>query len=154
MKKIILFTSMTVLIMSSCTQNPQIKVAYPDTKKVDYKDVYFGKEVADPYRWLEDDRSDETAAWVSAENEVTFGYLSQIPYRDAIKTALTEIWNYPRQGLPRKVGDKYFVWKNDGLQNQSVLYVSDGLDGEPREFINPNTLSAEGTTAVGSLSPS
>lgn len=145
---------MTVLIMGSCTQNPQIKVAYPDAKKVDCKDVYFGKEVADPYRWLEDDRSDETAAWVNAENEVTSGYLSQIPYRNAIKASLTEIWNYPRQGLPRKVGDKYFVWKNDGLQNQSVLYISDGLDGEPREFINPNTLSAEGTTAVGSLSPS
>ncbi|MDR1652432.1 MAG: prolyl oligopeptidase family serine peptidase, partial [Prevotellaceae bacterium] len=154
MKKIILFTLITVLAMSSCTQHPQIKVTYPATKKTDYKDVYFGKEVPDPYRWLEDDRSDETAAWVSEENEVTFGYLSQIPYRDAVKEALTEIWNYPRQGLPRKVGDKYFVWKNDGLQNQSVLYVSDGLNGEPREFINPNTLSAEGTSAVGSLSPS
>jgi prolyl oligopeptidase len=154
MKKLIPFTLMTVLVISSCTQRPQITVAYPDTKKMEHKDVYFGKEVADPYRWLEDDRSDETAAWVNAENEVTFGYLSQIPFRDAIKASLTEIWNYPRQGLPRKVGDKYFVWKNDGLQNQSVLYVTDGLDGEPREFINPNTLSAEGTTAVGSLSPS
>ena len=152
MKKIILFASMTAIVMSSCTQNPPLKVVYPDTKKTEHRDVYFGKEVADPYRWLEDDRSAETADWVSAENEVTFGYLSQIPYRDAIKASLTEIWNYPRQGLPRKVGDKYFVWKNDGLQNQSVLYVSDGLDGAPREFINPNTLSAEGTTAVGSLS--
>jgi prolyl oligopeptidase len=154
MKKIILFFLMTVLMMSGCTRNPQIKVVYPDTKKVEHRDVYFGKEVADPYRWLEDDRSDETTAWVAAENEVTTGYLSQIPFRDAIKASLTEIWNYPRQGLPRKVGNKYFVWKNDGLQNQSVLYVSDGLDGEQREFINPNTLSAEGTTAVGSLSPS
>ncbi|MDR3181063.1 MAG: prolyl oligopeptidase family serine peptidase [Prevotellaceae bacterium] len=154
MKKITFLTSMAILLMSSCTQHPQIKVVYPETKKTDYKDVYFGKEVADPYRWLEDDRSDETADWVKAENEVTFGYLSQIPFRDAIAASLTEIWNYPRQGLPRKVGDKYFVWKNDGLQNQSVLYIMDGLDGEPREFINPNTLSAEGTTAVGSLSPS
>ncbi|MDR3236824.1 MAG: prolyl oligopeptidase family serine peptidase [Prevotellaceae bacterium] len=139
--------------MSACVRRPE-KITYPDTKKTAQKDIYFGKEIADPYRWLEDDRSDETAEWVKAENEVTLKYLSQIPFREDVKNSLTKIWNYPRQGLPFKVGEKYLVWKNDGLQNQSVLYVMDTLDGEPREFINPNALSNEGTTAVGGLSAS
>jgi prolyl oligopeptidase len=153
MKKLFLFTLTVVLAMSACTQQP-IKVEYPTTKKGTHKDIYFGKEVSDPYRWLEDDRSAETAEWVKAQNEVTFNYLAQLPARETIKNDLTKIWNYPRQSLPFKVGTKYFVWKNDGLQNQAVLYVTEGLDGEPREFINPNTLSTEGTTAVGSLSAS
>jgi prolyl oligopeptidase len=152
MKKLILFILITVVAMS-CNQQ-QIKVSYPETKKIDHKDVYFGKEVADPYRWLEDDRSEETAEWVKAENKVTFDYLSKISYREAVKETLTEMWNYPRQGLPMKAGNNYFVWKNDGLQNQSVLYIMDGLNGEPREFLNPNTMSQQGTTAIGSLSVS
>ncbi len=137
-----------------CTQQQQIPVTYPETKKTDYKDVYFGKEVADPYHWLEDDRSEETAQWVRAENSVTFDYLARIPFREKIKEQLTAMWNYPRQTAPFRVGDYYFVWKNDGLQNQSVLYIMNGLDGEAREFINPNTISQQGTTAIGSLSPS
>ncbi|MCL2133697.1 MAG: S9 family peptidase, partial [Bacteroidales bacterium] len=141
------------MLAVNCSQQPKsISVSYPETQKIEHTDLYFGTEVADPYRWLEDDRSAETAVWVEAQNKVTFGYLEQIPYRDDIKNKLTEMWNYPRQGVPFKAGEKYFMWKNDGLQNQSVLYIMDGLDGEPREFINPNTLSEQGTTAVGSLS--
>ncbi len=147
MKKYLSLTLIAAFIMS-CTQQP----VYPETKKIDHKDVYFGKEVADPYRWLEDDRSAETAEWVKAQNSVTFDYLSQIPFRENIKKQLTEMWNYPRQGVPFKAGDKYFMWRNNGLQNQSVLYIMDGLNGEPREFINPNTMSEQGTTAIASLS--
>jgi len=151
MKKLSFF--LIPLLAISCSQQPKsIPVSYPETQKIEHTDTYFGVEVADPYRWLEDDRSDETAAWVNAQNEVTFGYLEQIPYRNEIKNKLTEMWNYPRQGVPFRAGDKYFMWKNDGLQNQSVLYIMDGLDGEPREFINPNAMSQQGTTAVGSLS--
>ena len=151
MKKLSFF--LIPLLAISCSQQPKsIPVSYPETKTIEHTDIYFGVEVADPYRWLEDDRSDETAAWVNAQNEVTFSYLEQIPYRNEIKNKLTEMWNYPRQGVPFRAGDKYFMWKNDGLQNQSVLYIMDGLDGEPREFINPNAMSQQGTTAVGSLS--
>ncbi len=154
MKKYLLMTLIAALAMS-CTQQPKpISVAYPETQKTDYKDVYFGQEIADPYHWLEDDRSAETAEWVKAENSVTFGYLAQIPYREKIKEQLTTMWNYPRQGVPFKVGKNYFAWKNDGLQNQSVLYIMDSLTGAPKEFINPNTLSEQGTTSIGSLSPS
>ena len=154
MKNLFLYTLVPMLALGCSEQPKPIQVSYPETQKVEHADVYFGTTIADPYRWLEDDRSAETAAWVEAENKVTFGYLEQIPYRNDIKNKLTEMWNYPRQGVPFKAGEKYFMWKNDGLQNQSVLYIMDGLDGEPREFINPNTLSQQGTTAVGSLSVS
>jgi prolyl oligopeptidase len=140
------------MALSSCTQTPAVK--YPATAKVSHTDTYFGTEVADPYRWLEDDRSDSTAAWVAAENEVTSGYLDKIPFREDIRKALTQMWNYPKEGMPSKHGSKYFFWKNNGLQNQSVLYVTDGLAGEPRVFIDPNTLSDNGTTRVGSVSVS
>ncbi|MDR0296039.1 MAG: prolyl oligopeptidase family serine peptidase [Prevotellaceae bacterium] len=151
MKKLSLF--LIPMLAVGCSQQPKsIPVSYPETQKIEHSDLYFGTEIADPYRWLEDDRSDETAAWVKLQNEVTFGYLEKIPFRNEIKSKLTEMWNYPRQGVPFKAGEKYFMWKNDGLQNQSVLYIMDGLDGKPREFINPNTISQQGTTAVGSLS--
>ncbi|GHT10756.1 prolyl endopeptidase [Bacteroidia bacterium] len=138
--------------MSSCEQ--KLSVKYPVTDKVNHVDNYFGTEVPDPYRWLENDRSDSTAAWVKAENEVTFGYLEKIPFREDIRKSLTAMWNYPKEGIPTKHGGKYFVWKNDGLQNQSVLYVQDGLSGEPRVFIDPNTMSEGGTTRVSSISVS
>ena len=121
---------------------------YPATKKDNTVDHYFGTEVADPYRWLEDDTSAETAAWVSAENKVTQQYLSQILYRDEIKKKLTEIWNYPKDGAPFKVGEYYFFTKNNGLQNQSIWYIKKGSDGEEEVFLDPNKLTADGTAAV------
>jgi len=140
----------------SCNQQNQKKIEtrpYPETRKdLSVTDNYFGTEVADPYRWLEDDRSDETAAWVVAQNEVTDDYISQIPYRDQIKERLLELFDYPKYGAPRKRGDYYFFFKNDGLQNQSVMYRQTGLAGEPEVFLDPNTLSNDGTVALGSTS--
>jgi prolyl oligopeptidase len=120
---------------------------YPDTKKVDQVDEYFGVQVEDPYRWLEDDRSEETEAWVKAQNEVTFNYLAEIPYRDKIKNRLTELWNFETMKSPQKIGDKYFYFKNDGLQNQSVLYVKEA-EKDPKVLIDPNVLSEDGTVAM------
>ncbi|MGE3180649.1 MAG: prolyl oligopeptidase family protein [Phycisphaerae bacterium] len=124
---------------------------YPQTRKVEQMDDYHGTKVADPYRWLEDLDSEETAAWVKAQNQVTFGYLEHIPEREQITRRLTELWNYAKYGTPWKVADRYFFLKNDGLQNQSVLYVADSLDDEPRELLDANKLSKDGTTAVGTI---
>ncbi len=125
---------------------------YPDAERGDVVDNYFGTEVADPYRWLEDDNSEATAAWVAAENAVTFDYLSQIPFRDAIRERLTELWNYPKESGPVKHGDWWYYTYNDGLQNQSVLYrtATPGAAGEV--FLDPNTLSEDGTVALANLS--
>ena len=125
-----------------------INIKYPDTKKVDQVDDYFGVKVEDPYRWLENDRSEETEAWVKAQNEVTFNYLAQIPYREKIKNRLQELWNFETMKSPQKIGDKYFFLKNDGLQNQSVLYYKESIDSEPKVLIDPNTLSEDGTVAM------
>ena len=130
------------------------KMTYPVTKTVDQVDDYFGTKVADPYRWLEDDRSAETGAWVKAQNAVTFGHLEQIPFRGALKKRLMEIYNYPRYSAPFRVGGHYFFSKNDGLQNQSVIYVQKGLEGTPEVFIDPNALSADGTIKIYLLGPS
>jgi prolyl oligopeptidase len=130
------------------------KMTYPVTKTVDQVDDYFGTKIADPYRWLEDDRSAETEEWVKAQNAVTFGYLEQIPFRESLKKRLMEIFNYPRYSAPFRVGDYYFFSKNDGLQNQSVIYVQKGLDGTPEVFVDPNALSADGTIRIGLLGPS
>lgn len=126
----------------------QSKLVYPETAKVDTVDVYFGTEVPDPYRWLENDTSAATAAWVEAQNKVTNGYLSQIPFREALLKRLTEVSDYEKIGTPFKKHGKYYFFKNDGLQNQSVLYVQDKLDGEPRVFLDPNRLSDDGTVAL------
>ena len=130
------------------------KLQYPQTRKVDQKDVYHGTEVADPYRWLETDvrESDEVRAWVDAENKVTFSYLESLPYRTALKERLTKLWNYERQSLPFKKGGRYYFQKNNGLQNQSVLYVQDSLVHEPRVLIDPNTWSKDGTVALSGYS--
>lgn len=144
MKRIILL--LTVVMAVSCTQ--QKRMVYPDTAKVDSVDVYFGTEVPDPYRWLENDTSAATAAWVEAENSVTNKYLSQIPFRKKLQERLTELTDYEKIGLPSKKHGKYYFYKNDGLQNQSVLYVQDALDGEARVFLDPNTLSDDGTVAL------
>src|SRR5687768_14868160 len=101
---------------------------YPVTKKIEHVDDYHGTKVADPYRWLEDDHAPATKQWVEAQNKVTFGYLERIPQREKIKQRLTELWNYERYGLPFKEGGRYFYTKNDGLQNQSVLYTMASLD--------------------------
>jgi prolyl oligopeptidase len=122
--------------------------AYPPTRQVAQTDNYHGTVVADPYRWLEDDNAPETKAWVAAQNRVTFGYLEGIPERERIKARLTQLWNYERWGLPEKKGGRYFVMRNDGLQNQSVLYVLDSLTAEPRVLLDPNTLSPDGTIAL------
>jgi prolyl oligopeptidase len=118
---------------------------YPDTRKSDQVDDYHGVKVADPYRWLEDDHSAETAAWVAAENEVTFAYLNKIPYRAQVKKRLEELFNYPKYTSPVRRGDYYFYSKNDGLQNQNVLYIQKGLDGAPEVLIDPNKFSEDGT---------
>lgn len=142
-----------MILMSSCTTKNE-KINYPETRKTDTIDVYFGTQVADPYRWLEDDNSEETAAWVKAQNDVTNAYLAKIPFRDQVRERLTSMWNYPRYGVPFKKGGKYFFFKNDGIQNQSVLYIQDSLQAEPRVFLDPNKLSEDGTTALGTYSVS
>ncbi len=124
------------------------KITYPTTNKIDHVDDYHGTKVADPYRWLEDDRSDETAAWVKAENEVTFDYLNKIPFKQKIFDDLEKAYNYPKYSAPRKKGDYFYFYKNDGLQNQSVLYRQKGLDGTPEVVLDPNQLSADGTTRL------
>ncbi|MFA5971594.1 MAG: prolyl oligopeptidase family serine peptidase [Lentimicrobiaceae bacterium] len=146
---------LTILMMSCNNKTPvQEKIKYPATKKVTQTDNYFGTQVADPYRWLENDTSAETADWVIAQNKVTDGYLSKIPFRDQIHKRLETLWNYAKLTVPFKKGDWIFFQKNDGMQNQSVVYVQKGISGEPRVLLDPNTLSADGTVAVGNLSVS
>lgn len=125
---------------------------YPPTRQVDQIDDYHGTKVADPYRWLEDPDSEETVAWVEAQNQVTFDYLAQIPVREQIKQRLTQLWNYEKYGSPFKEGNRYFYFKNDGLQNQSVLYTLTSLDAEPTILLDPNILSEDGTIALAGLS--
>ncbi|HEV3144234.1 MAG TPA: prolyl oligopeptidase family serine peptidase [Gemmataceae bacterium] len=131
----------------ACADEP---IHYPQTRRVDHVDTYHGTTVLDPYHWLEDDvrKSDEVRKWVEAENKVTFGYLEQIPQREGIKRRLTELWNYERYSTPHKSGGRYFYSKNDGLQNQSALYAQDGLDGQPRLLLDPNSWSKDGTIAM------
>ena len=140
-------------VLASCNTMKQIKLQpYPETERGEVVENYFGTEVADPYRWLEDDRSEATAAWVAAENAVTEDYLAQIPFRDAIRERLTELWNYPKEGAPAKHGDWWYYYYNDGLQNQSVLYRTK-TPGEAGEvFLDPNTLSEDGTVALAAAS--
>ena len=126
------------------------RFAYPETKKVGQIDDYNGVKVVDPYRWLEDDNSAETKAWVEAQNKITFDYLEKIPERESIKRRLTELWNFERHGVPFKRGQRYFMTKNDGLQNQSVLYTMDSLDAQPRVLLDPNKYSSDGTAALAS----
>ena len=123
-------------------------MTYPTTHKIDHIDTYHGTQVPDPYRWLEDDRSDQTAAWVNAQNQVTFGYLSQIPFRKKIFDDLEKAYNYPKYSAPRAKGEYFYFYKNDGLQNQSVLYRQKRLEGTPEVVLDPNKLSADGTTRL------
>ena len=123
-------------------------IDYPETRTVDVVEDYHGTPVADPYRWLEDSDAEEVGDWVEAQNDVAFGYLETLPYREEIEARLTELWDYERYGTPWKDGGRYFFFKNDGLQNQSVLYVQDRLEDEPRVLIDPNALSEDGTVAL------
>lgn len=138
----------TTTSQNSTTNNE--KMNYPTTKKGDVVDNYFGTPVPDPYRWLEDDKSAETAEWVKKQNEFTFAYLSQIPYRNTIKEKLQKLWNYERIGAPFTEGDYTYYYKNDGLQNQSVLYRKD-KQGKEEIFLNPNTFAADGTTSLATI---
>ena len=126
------------------------KIEYPVTKKGDVVDTYFGTKVPDPYRWLEDDRSEETAAWVKEQNKVTFGYLETIPYREEIKSRLQKMWNYEKYTAPQREGEYIYFSKNDGLQNQFVIYRQK-KNGEPEVFLDPNKFSADGTTSLGEI---
>ncbi len=156
--KVLSFIAIIMIFSMGCKNKPgkkeRAKVQYPETKKIDSIDEYFGNKVLDPYRWLEDDMSDETMTWVKKQNEVTFNYLSQIPYRDDINDRLKELWDFPKYGTPFKKGDYYFFFKNDGMQNQSVLYIQDDLDSEPEVFLDPNKLSDDGTVALSSMAVS
>lgn len=135
-----------ILLFVTVTASAQL--TYPPTKKVDVSDNYFGTTIADPYRWLEDDNSEETKNWVQQQNAITSTYLSGIPYRDKVKSRLAVLWNYPKYGSPRKEGSYYYFSKNDGLQNQSILYRQAGLNAEPEVFLNPNQFSGDGTVAL------
>lgn len=146
------FTIIIIAVMTmSCSEKPT-SLKYPETRKVDQVDNYHGTEVVDPYRWLEDDNSEETKAWVAAQNEVSFGYLEKIPFREQLNKRLTEIWDYPRMGIPTRRQGMYFYFYNSGLQNQAVLYIKENLEDEGRVFLDPNTFSEDGTVALSSLS--
>jgi prolyl oligopeptidase len=141
----LLFLSLTQL---SAAQSLSAPLIYPQARRSDQVDDYHGAKVADPYRWLEDTDSAETHAWVEAEDKVTFGYLEQLSYRQAIHDRLTKLWNYERFTVPEQEGGRYFFQHNNGLQNQNVLFVAESLNAEPRVLLDPNTLSADGTVAL------
>ncbi|MEQ8906211.1 prolyl oligopeptidase family serine peptidase [Ekhidna sp.] len=145
---------LAVLLLWACQpqEKQTLDLNYPETKKSDTTDNYFGTEVPDPYRWLEDDTSDETANWVTAQNQVTNAYLSNIDFRDEVKARLTELEDYEKVSAPFKGGDYYYFYKNDGLQNQSILYRVKNFEDEPEVFLDPNSFSDDGTTALGGLS--
>ncbi|MGI8672141.1 MAG: prolyl oligopeptidase family serine peptidase [Luteitalea sp.] len=132
------------------TAAPAATLTYPETRKGDQVEDYFGTAVPDPSRWLEDDNAPETKAWVEAQNAVTFAYLEKIPGRSALRSRLTALWNYERYGAPQKRGPFYIYTRNDGLQNQAVYYRARSLDATPELLLDPNALSADGTVAVGS----
>lgn len=143
-----------IAVLSACESQKKepMNLNYPETEKSETVDTYFGTEVADPYRWLEDDRSEETGDWVARQNAVTFGYLEKIPYRNALKQRLETLWDYEKLGTPFKEGDYTYFYKNDGLQNHSVVYrKKEGESGE-EVFLDPNTFSEDGTTSLAGLS--
>jgi prolyl oligopeptidase len=138
------------LAMTATNSSP----VYPKAHTADVVDDYHGTRVADPYRWLENPDSPETQAWIDAENKITFNFLEQIPARDRLRKRLTELWNFEKYGIPFKEGEHYFYFKNDGLQNQNVLYTLKSLDGEPTVLLDPNTLSEDGTVALAGMTVS
>lgn len=156
-KSLICALALTTVLACKDDQNKSenddvtMTLSYPETKKVDTVDTYFDTPIQDPYRWLEDDYADDTKAWVKAQNEVTFDYLNQIPFRSKLKERMEKLWNYEKISAPFVEGDYTYFYKNDGLQNQSVLYRKD-KDGNEDIFLDPNSFSKEGTTSLGGLS--
>ena len=148
------FNGLTLSVILASGPLLSDEIQYPAAKKVDQVDNYHGTSVADPYRWLEDDRSPETAAWVQAENKITAEYFSKIPYRQELQARLKQLFNYPKYTAPIHRGPYFFFSKNDGLQNQSVWYVQTGLQGESRVLLDPNKFSADGTSRLLQFSPS
>jgi prolyl oligopeptidase len=143
--------ALILCLFAGVTQQMIKPTSYPPARKSDQVDDYHGVKVADPYRWLEDLDSEETRAWVEAENKLTFGFLASIPERNTIKDRLTKLWNYEKYGIPFKEGNRYFYTRNSGLQNQAVLYTVTSLDGQPQMILDPNTLSADGTVALAGM---
>ncbi len=155
MRYFVLSMSIALIVLSSCNQNnvKQEKLNYPKAAKDTVTDTYFGTKIADPYRWLEDDNSEETKKWVEAENKLTFSYLNAISFKDKIKDRLKKIWNYEKLSAPFKKGNYYYFYKNNGLQNQYVLYRKKNLEDEKAEvFIDPNTFSKDGTVSLAGIS--
>ncbi len=153
MKKITLILAISFVNIGNklTAQNKMINNIYPETKKGNVVDDYFGTKISDPYQWLENDTAIDVISWVDEQNKTTQNYLSQIPFKDKLKSRLTEIWNYPKYGSPFKDGDYYYFFKNDGLQNQSILYRQKGISGTTEIFLDPNKLSADGTASLASL---
>lgn len=154
MKHLLFFVTLG-LVALSCNKTdkkplPLMKVNYPETKTIDHTDNYFDSIVPDPYRWLEDDRSTETGEWVKSQNEVSFDYLNKIPFRSAIRERLAKLWDYEKYSAPFKEGDYTYFYKNDGLQNQYVLYRQKG-ENTPEVFLNPNDFSTDGTTSLAGI---
>jgi prolyl oligopeptidase len=145
MKKYILL--LTIIMVAN--QHSEAQFKYPKTRQDNTSDVYFSTKIADPYRWLENDTAVETKAWVHQQNEVTFNYLKKIPFRDQLRDRIKALNNFPKYSSPFRAGKYYFFYKNSGLQNQSVLYIQEGLEGEPKVFLDPNTYSTEGTVSIG-----
>ncbi|KIA97890.1 prolyl endopeptidase [Flavobacterium sp. KMS] len=150
MKKISILMAITATTVAFGQSQKSNAIKYPDTKKGETVDTYFDTKVNDPYRWLEDDKSAETAAWVKAENKVTYAYLDQIPFRDELKKRMEKLWNYEKIGAPFVKGKSTYYSKNNGLQNQSVIYKK-GVNGKDEVFLDPNTFSKDGTTSLGGL---
>jgi len=154
MKSITLLAAVYGIMLASCTKAPQPETIsnYPVSAKVDTVDTYFGTQVPDPYRWMENDTTKQVADWVTAQNNVTFSYLKNISYRDTVRNRLLELNNYEKLSAPFRQGEYYYFYKNTGLQNQSVLYRKKGESGEPELFLDPNTFSKDGTTTMRGLS--
>jgi len=155
MRQLVIVSLSLAFFLYGCKETEKMNfdfepISYPETKKVDTIDQYFGMDVPDPYRWLEDDLSEETAQWVAAQNKVTFGFLEKIPYRDAWKARLEKLWNYEKISAPFKEGRFMYYYKNDGLQNQFVLYRKDE-NGKEEIFLDPNSFSKDGTTSLAGV---
>ena len=151
MKKVL---PLLLLVIFACERAPK-KIIYPETRKDNVEEDYFGTKVKDPYRWLENDHSEETKKWVDKQIAVTQSYLNKIPFRGKIKKRFESLMKYPREGAPFKRGDYYFVYKNNGSQNQSVLYIKKNIEDKEEEILNPNTMSDEGIISLNgfNLSP-
>lgn len=152
MKNIVIYCVISCLFILSIHQIQAQELKYPQTTKVDHVDEYFGVKVKDPYRWLEDSDTEEVRNWINAQNKVTFDYLAKIPYREKLEERLRKLWNYEKLSAPNKYGDYYYFSKNDGLQNQSVMYRSQSVGGEAEIFLDPNKFSEDGTISLSGLS--